>query len=71
MFLVTTSPPSRNCTTQCTDNTVNSNISKDNCGFESSKENRAPPTILFLHGNAGNIGHRYKIKSLVTKTMLV
>jgi len=37
---------------------VNSGTVNDGCGMESGQENTAPPTILFLHGNAGNIGHR-------------
>ena len=35
------------------------NNSQDNNRGDLTNTHSAPPTILFLHGNAGNIGHRY------------
>ena len=58
MFLVTAPEYSHKFKTQTLDNAVNSGTVNDGCGMESGQENTAPPTILFLHGNAGNIGHR-------------
>lgn len=34
--------------------------SQDNNRGDLTNTHSAPPTILFLHGNAGNIGHRYR-----------
>ena len=38
---------------------IDANTSQDSARGDMKKESSAPPTILFLHGNAGNIGHRY------------
>lgn len=58
MFLVTAPEHSNKRKTQTLDNAVNSGTVNDGRGMESGQEHTAPPTILFLHGNAGNIGHR-------------
>ena len=39
--------------------TIDANTSQDSARGDMKKDSSAPPTILFLHGNAGNIGHRY------------
>ena len=41
--------------------TIDANTSQDSARGDMKKDSSAPPTILFLHGNAGNIGHRYGI----------
>lgn len=38
---------------------IDANTSQDSARGDIKKDSSAPPTILFLHGNAGNIGHRY------------
>ena len=38
---------------------IDANTSQDSARGDKKNDGSAPPTILFLHGNAGNIGHRY------------
>ena len=38
---------------------IDANTSQDSARGDKKNDSSAPPTILFLHGNAGNIGHRY------------
>ena len=58
MFLVMSTHVQSN-KSNSNDNVVDANSSQDNSGGELNNSNTTPPTILFLHGNAGNIGHRY------------
>ena len=61
MFLVTASPTTVNYNRKPSagGGANSSSQSNGNCGATSEDvETAAPPTILFLHGNAGNIGHR-------------
>ena len=58
MFLVM-SPHVQTNKTNSNDDTMDANSAQDSSGGELNDNTTTPPTILFLHGNAGNIGHRY------------
>ena len=58
MFLVMSTNVQTN-KTNSNDNPIDANSAQDSSGGELNDNTTTPPTILFLHGNAGNIGHRY------------
>ena len=57
MFLVMS--PHLQANPMNSNDSIDANTSQDSARGDMKKDSSAPPTILFLHGNAGNIGHRY------------